>query len=71
MPDGSAVTSDRIFVATGQHIGQSGACFDFPRGTGRRRKDCKRISERAQKELEISRAVLDHDLYQELAGMSE
>jgi phosphoglycerol transferase MdoB-like AlkP superfamily enzyme len=70
MPDGSAATSDRIFVATGRDIRRTGSCFDFPAGAARPRKDCKDLRERARDELEISRAVLDHDLYRDLAGPS-
>jgi len=66
-PDGSAYTSDRMYVATGRGIPRTGGCFEFPTGGSRPLEDCAELAERAAVELEISRAVVDHDLHRALA----
>ena len=71
MPDGSAASSERIFIATGRDIPSRGGCFDYPQGTTRPRRDCNDLAERAHEELEISRAVLDHDLQRSLLTEAE
>jgi phosphoglycerol transferase MdoB-like AlkP superfamily enzyme len=66
LPDGSAVTDDRVFIADGEDIPAGGACFDHPRGSLRPRDDCREIEARASEELAASRALLNHDLFDEL-----
>jgi phosphoglycerol transferase MdoB-like AlkP superfamily enzyme len=66
LPDGSAVSGDRMFVARGRDIGRDGACFDHPRGGARPLRDCRDLADRAALELRVSRRILDHDLFREL-----
>lgn len=66
LPDGSAVSDDRLLVATGRDIGREGVCFDLPSGTTRPRADCDALAAHARDELSWSRAVLEHDLHRDL-----
>lgn len=81
LPNGSALATDRFFVARGPGIGAGGACFDASPRTWRRvglagvasrpREDCAALADEASRELARSRAVLDHDLHRELGPSSE
>ena len=62
LPDGSAVTEDRMWIARGRDSISGGGCFDR-RGRARARADCDGLARQAADELWASRAVLDHDLY--------
>jgi len=66
LPDGSVVTADRLFVASGRDVPREGSCFDLPSGTTRPRGDCDALVEHAKTELDASRAVVEHDLHRRL-----
>ena len=66
LPDGSVVGVDRMFVRRGRDISLAGACFDRPSSTPRPRSDCDALEAAGRVELEASRAVLDHDLFDDL-----
>jgi phosphoglycerol transferase MdoB-like AlkP superfamily enzyme len=76
-PDGSAYGpiieaetqvegANRMYVAEGRGIPREGGCFEFPAGGSRPLPECEALAERAAQELEVSRAVVDHDLHREL-----
>ena len=66
VPDGTAFEGDRMFVTRGRDIPKGGGCFDFPGGATRPKADCEGMKERAARELQVSRAVVDYDLHREL-----
>ncbi len=61
LPDGSAITGDRMWIARGRDT-LPGGCFDRA-GHGRSAEDCAELAARIAEELWASRAVLDHDLF--------
>lgn len=66
LPDGSVVTVERLFVASGRDVPREGSCFDLPSGTTRPRADCDDLVAHAKAELDASRAVVEHDLHRHL-----
>ena len=68
LPDGGAITGERMFVADGREIPETGACYGYPRGAARPRADCEAIAEAAAAELALSRDVLDHDLARDVGA---
>ncbi len=68
LPDGGAITGDRMFVADGREIPKTGACFGYPVGAARPRADCEAAAEAAALELDLSRDVLDHDLARDVGA---
>ncbi|MEE9386799.1 MAG: sulfatase-like hydrolase/transferase [Nannocystaceae bacterium] len=61
-PDGSAFTTDRMYISRGRDIPHTGGCFTFPAGTTRAAGDCTELRRKARLELRHSRTVLDNDL---------
>ena len=66
--DGSVVGADRLFVARGPAIPDSGACFAWPSGAPRPLTDCREIERLGREELAASRFVVLHDLAGRFAG---
>jgi phosphoglycerol transferase MdoB-like AlkP superfamily enzyme len=62
LPDGSAIASDRMWIARGRDSISGGGCYDRT-GRARDRADCDELARRAAQELWAARAVLDHDLH--------
>jgi phosphoglycerol transferase MdoB-like AlkP superfamily enzyme len=62
LPDGSAIASDRMWIARGRDAITGGGCYDRS-GRARDRADCDELARRAAQELWAARAVLDHDLH--------
>jgi phosphoglycerol transferase MdoB-like AlkP superfamily enzyme len=65
LPEGSGVGDDRMLVRDGAGP-IAGQCFDLPAGTLRPRADCDALAQEVDQELELSRMVLDYDLYDAL-----
>ena len=66
--DGSVVGADRLFVARGPAIPETGACFSWPSGAPRPLADCGEIQRFGREELAASRFVVLHDLAGTFAG---
>jgi phosphoglycerol transferase MdoB-like AlkP superfamily enzyme len=62
MPDGGAVDAEHLLVRRGM-TDPAGRCFAYPQGTPLPRPECDALDARAAAQLEVARAVLDHDLY--------
>ncbi|HEY0135196.1 MAG TPA: LTA synthase family protein, partial [Nannocystis sp.] len=68
--DGSAIAGGRAFTAAGRGVPLTGACFEHPSWRPLPLRECDALAERAQEALYVSRAVVDHDLAHDLAGVS-
>ncbi len=66
--DGSAVGSDRMFVATGPRVPTEGACYGFPSPIVLPLAACVELRERAARELWASRLAIERDLIGEIAA---
>lgn len=65
---GSAVASDRLFVARGYGVPDSGLCFNFPAGGRRPLEECSALKVAAAEELLASQDVVEHDLAERLGA---
>ena len=67
--DGSAIGEGRAFATAGRGIPLTGACFEHPSWRPLPLHECDALAQRAQEALYVSRAVADHDLAHDLAGL--
>lgn len=65
-PWGSAVTSDRLYLAASDALSLNGSCFSFPSGAPRPWQDCQALARHARRELEISGIVTLYDLARDI-----
>lgn len=61
-PDGSAVGDDVVLVSGSGRWGTPG-CFDAKTGAPLARERCDGLAEHAERELSVSRAAVNHDLF--------
>lgn len=66
LPDGSAIDDARLWLARGRGGAAGDACVERTSGRGRPPVECEALAAAAQRELEVSRAVLDHDLHRSI-----
>ena len=64
LPDGGAVTADRMLVRGGLGVPPEGRCVSLPEEDVLPREACADMEARAGVQLRAARAVLNHDLYQ-------
>lgn len=65
LPTGGAVADERMLVRRGGSTPPRGACIDPRESGGVERAECDVLEQQALDQLELSRRVLDHDLYRE------
>ena len=68
LPGGSAASLDRLFVARGYGIPDSGLCFNFPGPGSRPLAECGALKQAAAEEFLAAHTVVEHDLAATLAA---
>lgn len=65
LPDGSAVASDRMFVARGVGVPREGLCFGYPSRVPRPLGDCDSLRAQAREQVDVARTILDYNLHED------
>ncbi len=66
LPDGSAIDDEHLWLARGRDGASGDGCVERSTGRGRELAECEALAAAAARELEVSRAVLDHDLFRSI-----